>query len=65
MRTNHFDGMGTIEANGGDGAAAGVVGTQGGGGGGGRIAVYHYGISTFIGSLQAFGGESVAERGGK
>ena len=49
--------MGTIEANGG-------AGTQGGGGGGGRIALYHYGISTFLGSLQTYGGESAAERGG-
>lgn len=49
--------MGTIEASGG-------ASTQSGGGGGGRIAVYHYGISTFLGSLQAYGGESVAERGG-
>jgi hypothetical protein len=64
VRTNHFDGMGTIEASGGDGATRTVSGTQGGGGGGGRIAVYHSGINTFIGSLQTYGGESLAERGG-
>lgn len=50
--------MGTIEARGGTGS------TVGGGGGGGRIAVYHSGINTFIGDLQAFGGESASERGG-
>ena len=61
-----FDGMGTIETNGGVGANKPVSGINGGGGGGGggRIAVYHYGINTFIGSLQSYGGESVAERGG-
>ena len=56
--TNNFDGMGTIESKGGDGAV------RGGGGAGGRIAVYHSGISTFIGSLEAFGGESMSEKGG-
>ena len=65
VRTNHFDGMGTIEANGGAGATTSVSGTNGGGGGGGRIAVYHSGISTFIGSLETHGGESISERGGK
>ena len=64
VRTNHFDGMGTIEANGGAGSTSSVSGIRGGGGGGGRIAVYHSGISTFIGSLQTYGGESIAERGG-
>ena len=57
VRTNRFDGMGTIEASGG-------AGTSTGGGGGGRIALYHQGISTFLGSLQTYGGESIAERGG-
>ena len=59
VRTKHFDGMGTIETKGGIGSSA-----SGGGGGGGRIALYHSGISTFTGGLQAFGGESLAERGG-
>lgn len=66
VRTNHFDGMGTIEANGGAGATVTANKINlGGGGGGGRVAVYFYGINTFIGSLQAYGGESLAERGGK
>lgn len=63
--TKHFDGMGTIEVRGGNGAGSSISGVRGGGGGGGRIALYHSGVSTFIGGLHAFGGESLpAERGG-
>ena len=64
VRTKHFDGMGTIETRGGVGAGSGVSGIRGGGGGGGRIAVYHSGVSTFIGNVEAFGGDSVSEKGG-
>ena len=65
--TKYFDGMGVIEAKGGDGAGSSVGGVRGsgGGGGGGRIAVYHSDVSTFIGGVHAFGGESwQGERGG-
>jgi len=58
IQTRHFDGEGSIEVNGGDGAG------NGGGGAGGRIALYHSGSITYLGTYQACGGRSSAEIGG-
>lgn len=58
IQTHHFDGEGSIEVSGGDGAG------NAGGGAGGRLALYHSGSITYLGTYQAYGGLSAAERGG-
>lgn len=62
METFHFDGEGSAEVNGGTGYARGLP--YGGGGAGGRIVLRHHGNSTFLGTLQAYGGASKSQRGG-
>ena len=54
VQTRSLEGSGSFRANGG-----GVIpGSGSGGGGGGRIAVY-YSVSSFSGSGEAFGGDSI------
>ena len=60
----HFDGEGTVEAIGGDGAGDTSNNIYGGGGGGGRIAVYHSGDNHWTGSFLTYGGWSHVDHGG-
>ena len=62
LETHHFDGEGSAEVNGGLGYSRGFP--YGGGGAGGRIVLRHYGNSTFLGTLQAYGGLSKSQQGG-
>ncbi|KAI8481428.1 hypothetical protein Bbelb_408020, partial [Branchiostoma belcheri] len=57
IRTDTFEGTGSIECSGGQGD-----GSDAGGGSGGRVAV-HYTSSTFQGNIQAYGGQSSIEAG--
>ncbi|KAI8478546.1 hypothetical protein Bbelb_437250, partial [Branchiostoma belcheri] len=57
IRTDTFEGTGSIECSGGQGD-----GSDAGGGSGGRVAV-HYTSSTFQGNIVAYGGQSSIEAG--
>ena len=57
INTYYLDGDGSFEANGG-------AGSSGGGGGGGRIAIRFSNQSSFIGTMQALGGNGRSDLGG-